>query len=76
MYAVASRQISAQSMSSAMQRAIFWTSFSRRQEEAQWLHATAQALQASMQDLNCSWGMGVSPRRYDGRARNTLTPAI
>src|SRR5689334_5510538 len=43
-------------MSSAMQRAIALTSGSLRHDAAQWPQASAQALQASMQDLNCSWG--------------------
>jgi hypothetical protein len=47
--AAASWQMAAQSMSSAMQRAIIFTSGSFRQALAQWLHAMAQALQASMQ---------------------------
>jgi hypothetical protein len=46
----ASRHICAQSMSSAMQRAIAFTSVSFRQEAAQRSQAVAQALQASMQD--------------------------
>jgi hypothetical protein len=41
--AAARAQISAQSMSSAMQRAIILTSFSCRQALAQWLHAAAQS---------------------------------
>ena len=45
--------MAAQSMSSWMQRAIALTSFSPRQEAAQWSQATAQLLQASMQDWNC-----------------------
>ena len=53
MYPAASRQRAAQSMSSRMQRAIALTSFSFRQEAAQWSQATAQSLQASMQDWNC-----------------------
>jgi hypothetical protein len=47
-------------MSSWMQRAIAWTSFSRKHEAAQWSQASAQELQASMQERNCSWGMGIS----------------
>lgn len=50
--AAASAQMPAQSMSSAMQAAIFFTSGSCRQAAAQWLQATAQALQASIQALN------------------------
>lgn len=49
------RHAAAQSMSSAMQRAIACTSGSRRQALAQWSHASAQALQASMQDAKRSW---------------------
>jgi hypothetical protein len=57
MYATASRQACAQSMSSWIQRAILATSGSLRQAEAQWSQARAQSLQASMQDLKCSWAM-------------------
>jgi hypothetical protein len=52
MYAAATRQISAQSISSAMQRAILFTSLSRKHEAAQWLQASAHELQASIHDLN------------------------
>jgi hypothetical protein len=58
MQAAARRQISAQSMSSFMQRAMLCTSFSAKHDVAQWSQAVAQALQASMQDWNCSCGMG------------------
>jgi hypothetical protein len=51
MAAAANWQIAAQSMSRAMQRAIVLTSLSFRHEAAQWLHATAQLLQASMQSI-------------------------
>ena len=51
MTAAANVQIWAQSMSSAMHLAIILTSVSCKQEAAQWLQATAQALQASMQAL-------------------------
>jgi hypothetical protein len=51
MAAVAIAQISAQSISSAMHLVIILTSVSCKQDAAQWLHATAQALQASMQAL-------------------------
>jgi hypothetical protein len=57
MAAAASAQICAQSISIAMQRAIILTSGSCRQDAAQWLHAIAQALQASMQALNFWCGM-------------------
>ncbi|MGZ8294155.1 MAG: hypothetical protein ACXWVG_14005 [Telluria sp.] len=48
MYDEAMRQICAQSMSSAMQRAIILTSFSRKHEAKQKSHASAQASHASM----------------------------
>ena len=47
-------QISAQSMSRAMQRAIIFTSGSCKQAIAQWLQLVTQALHASMQALNFS----------------------
>jgi len=50
--AAAKAHIAAQSMSSAMQRAIIFTSVSSKQDAAQWLQLVAQALQASMQALN------------------------
>lgn len=50
--AAAKAHIAAQSMSSAMQRAIAFTSVSVRQAVEQWLQLIAQALQASMQALN------------------------
>jgi hypothetical protein len=40
-----------------MQRASIFTSGSWRHDAAQWSQASAHALQASMQDLNGSWGM-------------------
>jgi len=43
MAAAASAQICAQSTSSAMQRAIIFTSSSCRQAAAQWLHSVAQS---------------------------------
>jgi hypothetical protein len=46
--AAANWQAAAQSMSSAMHLAIMATSVSFRHEAAQWLHAVAQPLQASM----------------------------
>jgi hypothetical protein len=58
--AAATWHIAAQSMSSATQRAIIRTSLSFRQEAAQWLHATAQLLQASMQSAYLSWGITIS----------------
>jgi hypothetical protein len=48
MAAAANWQASAQSMSSAMQRAIIWASSSRRQVAAQVWHAVAQAWHSSM----------------------------
>ena len=51
MAAAANAQIWAQSISSSMHLAIILTSVSCKQEIAQWLQATAQALQASMQAL-------------------------
>jgi len=36
---------------------MLFTSGSPRQEAAQWPQASAQELQASMQEWNCSWGM-------------------
>jgi hypothetical protein len=50
--AAANAQMAAQSMSSAMQRAIFFTSGSCKQAIEQELHAIAHALQASMQASN------------------------
>jgi hypothetical protein len=50
MYDAASRQMDAQSMSSAMHCAIALTSCSCKQDAAQRSHASAQALHASMQD--------------------------
>ena len=58
--AAASWHIAAQSMFRAMQRAIVFTSLSFRHEAAQWLHATAQVLQASMQAANLSSGISIS----------------
>ena len=46
--AAASWQIAAQSMSSAMHRAIIFTLSSFKHEVAQLLHATVQSLHASM----------------------------
>lgn len=48
--AAASWQIAAQSMSSAMHRAIIFTLSSFRHAAAQLLHTTAQSLHASMHD--------------------------
>jgi hypothetical protein len=48
--AAASWQMAAQSMSSAMHRAIIFTSSSLKHDAAQLLHATAQSLHASMHD--------------------------
>jgi hypothetical protein len=50
MSAAARRQICAQSMSSAMQRAIIFTSSSCRQAVEHMSQASAQALQASIHD--------------------------
>jgi hypothetical protein len=55
--AAASWQMAAQSMSSAMQPAIIFTSSSCRQAAAQWLQAIAQSLQAAMQAAYLSWAM-------------------
>jgi len=52
--AAARAQIWAQSMSSATQCDIIFTSGSRRHGAAQWLQATAQALHAVMQALKIS----------------------
>lgn len=49
MAAAANWHSAAQSMSSAMQRAIIFTLSSCRQALAQWLQVMAQVLQASMQ---------------------------
>ncbi len=49
----ANLQISAQSMSSAMHRAIIFTSDSCRQAVEQWLQAIAHWSHASMQELYC-----------------------
>lgn len=58
--AAASWHIAAQSMSRATQRAIILASLSFRHEAAQWLHAIAQMLQASMQSANLSCGISIS----------------
>jgi hypothetical protein len=55
--AAASSQAWAQSTSRAMQRASIFMFCSRRQDAAQWLQASAQAWQASMQVENFWWGM-------------------
>ena len=52
--AAAKAHIAAQSMSSAMQRAITLTSVSFKQDTAQWLQLVTQALHASIQALNFS----------------------
>jgi hypothetical protein len=57
----ANAHIAAQSMSSAMHRAIMLTSSSFKQDAAQRLHATAQLLQASTQALNFRLGMFRTP---------------
>jgi hypothetical protein len=57
MYAAARRHIWAQSMSVAMQRAIILTSCSFKQDAAQKSHASAQELQASIQEAYCWLGM-------------------
>jgi hypothetical protein len=59
--AAANAHIAAQSMSSAMHRAIILTSCSCKQDAAQWLQATAQMLQASMQALNFRLGIFGTP---------------
>ena len=51
-------QAAAQSMSIAMQRAIILTSSSTKHDTAQWLQATTQAWQASMQARNFEWDIG------------------
>jgi len=70
----ATAQIWAQSMSSAIHRAIIFTSGSCRHEAAQWLHAMAQALQASMQ---AAWTWcGISISLVNGRRRPALRVAV
>jgi hypothetical protein len=68
--AAATRQICAQSVSTAMQRAIAFGSSSFRHIEAQCSHASAQALQASIQDL-CSWCDMETSGRQAAAARPT-----
>ncbi len=64
--AAASWQMAAQSMSRAMHFAIIFTSSSAKQAAAQWLHAIAHALHASMHWAYFSW---------DIRTLLTLKPA-
>lgn len=44
-----------------MQRDILLASSICRQELAQWSQASAQVLQASMHEVNCSWGIDITP---------------
>jgi hypothetical protein len=59
--AAANAHIAAQSMSSAMHRAIILMSSSCKQDAAQWLQATAQLLQASIQALNFRLSISRTP---------------
>lgn len=72
----AKEQACAQSISSAMQRAIILTSDSCKHEAAQSLQATKQALHASIQALNFRCGMDISLSVMRGQVGNPFAALL